>query len=1002
MGNKPKQILKTVFGYDAFRPLQADIIENVLGKNDTVVIMPTGGGKSLCYQIPALIFPGLTVVVSPLISLMKDQVEQLHQMGAPATFLNSSLTIEQYRQNVGAVKKGAIRLLYVAPEALLRANMLTMLSSLEVDCLAIDEAHCISEWGHDFRPEYRQIAEVRNRFPDAVCVALTATATPRVREDIKTSLGFKTSDEFVSSFDRKNLFIQVTPKHVPFEQTLSFIRGFPGQSGIIYCFSRRQVDQLYGVLQDEGFSVRPYHAGMGDRDRDQNQELFIRDDVQIMVATIAFGMGIDKPNVRFVVHYDMPKNIESYYQEIGRAGRDGLPAHCLLLFSYGDIQKIKHFINQKEEHEQRVASIHLNALLGFMETETCRRIPLLNYFGEAYSKENCGMCDNCLIEEKDLEDITIAAQKFVSCAKRTGERFGAGHIIDVLRGSKAKKVLKFGHQHLSTYGIGEEFSKRQWFHLSRQFIQKRILVQDMEFGNLKLTKKAWKILRGEESVLGRLEEERVERDTERASEKEYDRDLFEILRKERKRLADMSGVPPYVIFSDKSLIEMATYFPQSKESVLDIHGVGAVKQERYGSIFLSILQEYCGIHGIEEREKVIKKKPTGTAGSIRKRGPVEAVEKHYSADSSVDQYALRMAHSVLEMKCDSPLDKSNDLDEDLLGVRRIISSIPVKKPDSAYSDDRILRIRTKYPRAYEPWAEEEDALLVRLPSKYRGLDILAEVFQRQPSAIKSRIKRLMPDQAWKLRGGSLGSESDRELRVSVSKGDITNLGDQQNGFTLQLICLANSRKYSGRCVAGKEFSGNRVGEWVRPVSNRETGELSLKETCYRNGDSPALLDVMAVPLATPDPRSYQTENYIVDTGQWIRKHQFPLSDLSRLCDPVDSLWINGYQSNNGLNDRMPEETVKERIRSSLLFIRPGQVSIIVEEGPNLLKRVRSRFTFAGADYWLSVTDPVIENRYFPKDVGQYPINKKNIYLTISIGEPYDGYCYKLVAAVIGL
>lgn len=395
----------------------------------------------------------------------------------------------------------------MAPEALLRPNMLAMLSSLNVDCLTIDEAHCISEWGHDFRPEYRQLVTVRDRFANAVCIALTATATPRVRQDIKTSLGFEDSDEFVGSFNRKNLFIQVISKHNPFEQTVEFIKGFPGQSGIIYCFSRRQVDDLFEALRSKGFSVKPYHAGLSKRDRTRNQDLFIKDDVQIMIATIAFGMGIDKPNVRFVVHYDLPKNIESYYQEIGRAGRDGLPAHCLLLFSYGDIQKTKYFISKKEEHEQRIANIHLNALLGFIETERCRRIPLLDYFGEKYSREDCGMCDNCLTEERDLKDITIAAQKFLSCAKRTEERFGAGHVIDVLRGSEAKKVLRFGHQHLSTYGIGRDFSKRQWFHLSRQFIRKGLLVQDMEFGSLKLTDKAWKVLRGEEKVLGRMEEE---------------------------------------------------------------------------------------------------------------------------------------------------------------------------------------------------------------------------------------------------------------------------------------------------------------------------------------------------------------------------------------------------------------------------------------------------------------------------------------------------------------
>ncbi len=619
MVDNAANILKKIFGYDEFRPLQADIIENVLKKHDTLVIMPTGGGKSLCYQIPALMFPGLTIVVSPLISLMKDQVEQLVETGAPATFLNSSLSVEEYRRNVKAVKKGAIKLLYMAPEALLKGNMLTLLSSLQVDCLTIDEAHCISEWGHDFRPEYRQIAEARGRFPDAVCMALTATATPRVREDIKASLGFKASDQFIASFDRENLFIRVVPKHDPFVQTVEFIEGFPGQSGIIYCFSRRQVDELYEALQRRGFSVRPYHAGMSDRARSQNQDLFIRDDVQIMVATIAFGMGIDKPNVRFVVHYDLPKNMEGYYQEIGRAGRDGLPAHCLLLFSYGDIQKIKHFIDMKEAHEQRVANIHLNAFLGFIETEDCRRIPLLNYFGEAYSRENCGACDNCLTEEKDLKDITIEAQKFLSCVKRTGERFGAGHIIDVLRGSEAKKVLKFGHQHLSTYGIGEEHSKKEWFHLSRQFIQKRLLVQDMEFGGLSLTEKGWHVLRGEEKVLGRLEEKGMDRDAKKAGERPYDRTLFEILRKERKRLADRAGVPPYVIFSDRTLIEMATFFPQNEISLMDIHGVGAVKQEKYGPLFLDIIREYCRSHQIEEHPKPIREKPPEISPTIGKR-----------------------------------------------------------------------------------------------------------------------------------------------------------------------------------------------------------------------------------------------------------------------------------------------------------------------------------------------------------------------------------------------
>lgn len=601
MISRAKTVLGDVFGYDEFRPLQREIIGNVLKKRDTLVIMPTGGGKSLCYQIPALIFKGLTIVVSPLISLMKDQVEQLTELGVPAVVLNSSLSNEEYSRNLERVKKNGVKLLYLAPEALLTPGMLSMLSSLQVDCLAIDEAHCISEWGHDFRPEYRQLVGVRSRFPFATCVALTATATPRVQEDIKNNLKFDASNEFIASFNRENLFIQVTPKNNPTSQTIEFLRNYPDQSGIIYCFSRRQVDDLYETLKSRGYSVRPYHAGLSDTERTQNQELFIRDDVQIIVATIAFGMGINKPNVRFVIHFDLPKNIETYYQEIGRAGRDGLRAHCLLLFSYADIQKIKYFINQKDDHEQQVANIHLNSMLQFAETNGCRRIPLLTYFGEDYSTEKCDMCDNCLAGEKKLVDITIPAQKFLSCVKRADEIFGANHIIDVLRGSQSKKVLKFGHTTLSTYGIGKEYSRKQWFHLARQFIQKGLIVQDTKYGSLKLTEKAYDVLKGRELVFGILEEEHFPDRKEKKKKYEYEHDhvLFEKLRKRRKELADKAGIPPYVIFPDKTLIEMAAFFPRSGESLLHIHGVGSVKYNKYGTIFMNIIDEYCQEHNIE-------------------------------------------------------------------------------------------------------------------------------------------------------------------------------------------------------------------------------------------------------------------------------------------------------------------------------------------------------------------------------------------------------------------
>src|ERR671923_2826901 len=392
----PAYILKNTFGYDTFRPLQFEVIENVLAGHDTLAVMPTGGGKSLCYQIPSLLFNGLTVVVSPLISLMKDQVEQLRAVGVPALFLNSSLAPYEYQENMEYVKRGEVRLLYVAPETLLTPRILSLLASVNVDLLTIDEAHCISEWGHDFRPEYRQIVEIRKRFPNAVCLALTATATARVRQDIRTTLKFTTTNEFIASFNRENLYIEVVNKRDPIGQTVQILERFKDQSGIIYCFSRKQVDELAAYLASKGYSVRPYHAGLEDSERRRNQEAFIRDDAQIIVATIAFGMGINKPNVRFVIHFDLPKSIEGYYQEIGRAGRDGLPAQCILLYSYSDAAKINYFIDQKERNEQRVAIEHLNAIVRYAEDEiTCRRKPLLNYFGESISADNCASCDNC-------------------------------------------------------------------------------------------------------------------------------------------------------------------------------------------------------------------------------------------------------------------------------------------------------------------------------------------------------------------------------------------------------------------------------------------------------------------------------------------------------------------------------------------------------------------------------------------------------------------------------
>ncbi len=604
-------VLKNIFGYDTFRPLQEEIITSVLNKKDALVIMPTGGGKSICYQVPSLIFEGLTVVVSPLISLMKDQVDQMKHLGIEALLLNSSLARDEYTENMNLIRNRKAKLLYVAPETLLKNEILALLTSVQVDCFAIDEAHCISEWGHDFRPEYRMIAQVRKRLPGAVCIALTATATERVREDIRKSLELKVSSTFIASFNRENLVYRVTPKNNPLQQTLDFLDEHKNESGIIYAFSRDSVDRLYLSLKKHGYSVKPYHAGLSDQERRENQELFLKDEVQIIVATIAFGMGIHKTNVRFVIHFDLPKSIEAYYQETGRAGRDGVKSTCLLLYSYSDVHKIRHFIKEKtDETERRAAEAQLSAMTDYADSTSCRRIPLITYFGEEYSAGNCGMCDNCISPPAMNDDITVQAQMFLSCIKRTGERFGAGHIIDILRGSKSKKIEDFQHSALSTYGIGKDISKSSWQSLGRQFIRNGLLVQDMEsFGELKITDKGYRVMKGEEIIAGTLIESKPEKKSAAAGD-DYDMELFELLREKRRKLAAEENVPPYIIFSDKTLMAIASAYPQNHESLIQIHGIGSNKLQKYGDDIIAVVREYCSGKDItEEMIAPVEQKP---------------------------------------------------------------------------------------------------------------------------------------------------------------------------------------------------------------------------------------------------------------------------------------------------------------------------------------------------------------------------------------------------------
>ncbi len=623
----PLEILTNVFEHEQFRPFQEEIIEHILSRQDALIVLPTGGGKSLCYQLPALIFQGLTVVVSPLISLMEDQVMKLQDRGIPTAFLNSTLNYSEYVATMQAVRQGETKLLYVAPESLVKPEILVMLDEANVACFAIDEAHCISQWGHDFRPDYRELVSIRQRFPNAVCMALTATATPRVQTDIKQLLEISDKNKFIASFDRPNLYISVEPKVDLFEQTLIFLNTHCGESGIIYCQTIRQVKSLCNKLTARRISVLPYHAELDDETRKQNQEEFINGNVRVMVATIAFGMGIDKPDVRFVLHAGLPKEPESYYQEIGRSGRDGLRANCLLLFSYGDLDTNNYFIEQGARSESQERQKRLQSLVSWVTSIDCRRRLLLNYFGEQYELENCGMCDNCRRCQEERVDLTIPAQKYLSCVYRTGQLFGEDYIIDVLRGSERSKIIKNRHNELPTHGTGIDYSKGQWRFFSYQFIQYGLISREARHGSIHLTQKGRDVLYGIEQFWGspinstdNVNVETNNRVPTSDDANSYDPALYEKLREKRRSVADRERISAYVVLHDRTLQEMATYFPRTEDEFMQIHGVGQSKIDKYADDFLPIIQDYCKEHGIDSTATGTETLNTSEVTSERQSG----------------------------------------------------------------------------------------------------------------------------------------------------------------------------------------------------------------------------------------------------------------------------------------------------------------------------------------------------------------------------------------------
>lgn len=600
--NTLQTLLKTHFGYDQFRPLQEQIIKNVLDKRDTFVLMPTGGGKSLCYQLPALHFDGMALVISPLIALMKDQVDTLRANGIPAAYLNSTLSKNEMEWVQKEALEGKLKLLYVAPERLGLASFRDFLDQLNISLLAIDEAHCISEWGHDFRPDYRNLKKLRHQLSKIPAIALTATATEKVRQDIIEQLEFQKAETFISSFNRNNLTYHIQPKRNSFQSLVDLLEKYKGEPAIVYCFSRNDTEKVANDLNRNGIKALPYHAGLNGDTRDENQTKFIRDEVQVMVATIAFGMGIDKPDIRLIVHMDLPKTLEGYYQETGRAGRDGLPSECVLFYSYGDKMKQDFFINQMNDtKEQAKAQEKLAQVIDFCQLQSCRRAYLLKYFGEKWTDTECAACDVCLNPQEQF-DATDVTNKILSAVIRTGQRFGLNYVVEVLLGQGTKKVKERGHDQLSVFGIIQDFSEDELKQLMASLVQKHFLVKNEgEYATFRVGDLGVRFLKNQEQISLFKPVVTTTAPVKKKQALDYDQQLFEKLRILRKTLAEERGVPPFVIFGDTTLQEMAAYYPQTKENLGRVTGVGTTKLAQFGPAFLRAITAHAEQHNLNEQ-----------------------------------------------------------------------------------------------------------------------------------------------------------------------------------------------------------------------------------------------------------------------------------------------------------------------------------------------------------------------------------------------------------------
>lgn len=718
-----KEKLKDIFGYAQFRGNQEVIIRNLLDGRNTFVIMPTGAGKSLCYQLPAMVREGLAVVISPLIALMKNQVDQLNAYGINARFLNSTLSKGEITKLKKDCMNGLIKLLYVAPESLNKEDTIQFLNKVNVSFVAIDEAHCISEWGHDFRPEYRRIKTMIQSLGDLPVIALTATATPKVQIDIQKNLQMEDADIFISSFNRKNLYYEVRPKKETKKQLIKFLKDNKGKSGIIYCLSRKKVEEIARLLNVNGFRAVPYHAGLDPDVRIKNQDDFLNEEVEIVVATIAFGMGIDKPDVRFVVHYDVPKSLEGYYQETGRSGRDGLEGHCLMFYSHNDLNKLEKFNKDKSVQERENARVLLQEMEYYAESPVCRRRQLLHYFGEEFTEENCGMCDNCVHPRERFEGSEFV-RIVLEAAQQTNARFGLNHLVHVIRGVEDEYVKSYGHFNLPIFGAGSNEDSDFWKSVVRQTLIYQYLEKDIDnVGVLKLTPKGERFLKKPYSIeLARdhdftteVEEEEESAERPPLNTKAYDSKLFEVLKTLRKKLAKEKGLPPYVIFQDPSLEEMATTYPTTQEELAAVNGVGMGKVNKFGKEFLEVISKYVEENDIETATEVVVKSSVNK--SKIKIFIIQQIDRKIDLEEIADSKSITFDELLAEIEnicysgtklnldyyIDQVLDenKQEDLMDYFLNTETDDLGEAINNPSNAdYTEEEIRLMRIKFLSEY--------------------------------------------------------------------------------------------------------------------------------------------------------------------------------------------------------------------------------------------------------------------------------------------------------------